>query len=695
MPDASLTNLQMVRPKGPKIFLAVLGLGVVGAGAWWLTRAPGPVGEPEDPRKLLVVGGEDGIASTLGELGFIAEQGSFDELAAKGSEAGASGEGIEAILHFADTKGFGYVAVEDPLGHGLTGLKVSGDSTDVSEDDEWAVFSVGELGMPPKATVEQRGSVLELPGYVHVLRAAFVQDRLANTLFADNQLPMDAVELQPKIKDAIELFGAYQMLDRRLDKQVRARDEAVVSGESIEPKPAVLADTLELSESFALADGTVLSMVQGQHLDEPWDAAVRLAPDTELTLWYQPAGSTDPAERQRCESLRGGVLPLSHGHRVLSPRGDALLLESGGGIEVWTLDVAAAACKWQRAGKLPEPRAEELSWGLPDGRGHVLRAALTLDGPAVHVWEPGQQQPLVVAAPGCSEISAPVWLDQGHVAFACHWQPPVVDDYAYDDEYDPYAEDVLGDEGGDDEGEGTGDDEAVEAAPPPPPEQVWIYVVRLSDQRAVAVPGSELGEHVGNYGLMAMPGSGSLDLLAVHPWDDQLLRVRSKGDLAALFAAAEPTFTALVEADAQPPEAAPSDAEPTPPPSEATEPGAVPDEPVPELPPEPVLRPAFAPVGSMVAALDDEALRIEVLTHTGDHDTLALSLDGSKLVYVTHDGRSVQVLDLDDKVEATVSNSTAGHEWPRFTADGKGVVFTSHYQGTDRSEHVGRLALLP
>lgn len=48
MSDASLTNLRMVRPKGPKIFFGVLAVGAVGVGAWWWLRPPGPVGERED-----------------------------------------------------------------------------------------------------------------------------------------------------------------------------------------------------------------------------------------------------------------------------------------------------------------------------------------------------------------------------------------------------------------------------------------------------------------------------------------------------------------------------------------------------------------------------------------------------------------------------------------------------------------------
>ena len=110
--DASLTNIRMVKPRGPKIFLGVLALAAVGGAAWYLTRPTGPVGEPEDPRKILVVGKDADVANTLRELGLLAEHGTFDALAAEGTRQGAKGTGMEAILHLADVRGIGYVARE-------------------------------------------------------------------------------------------------------------------------------------------------------------------------------------------------------------------------------------------------------------------------------------------------------------------------------------------------------------------------------------------------------------------------------------------------------------------------------------------------------------------------------------------------------------------------------------------------------
>jgi hypothetical protein len=679
MSDASLTNIRMVKPRGPRIFLGVLGLGVVAGAAWYVLRPAGPVGEAEDPRKILVVGTDADVAATLRELGFLAEHGTFDALAAEGAAQGAKGEGIHAILHLADLRGIGYVAIEDPTSHPLEGLTITGDSHPVTAEHTWAVLSVGELGLPPKVTVDAEPSALPLPPYIALMRAAFAQSRLANTLFAESHLPMDAIELHRAVKPAVELQGAYAVLDRRVAKDRRKRTEVLVDAEQAAETPALLAGPLETTEVLALGDGTVLSFVHAWRLESPREVEVTLEPATEIEVWFHPPGSTDPKARKRCDALRSGTLPLDVRVPVLTPAGDALLLESASGVELWALDVTAGACALTRKGAVPQARHEYGAWGVPHASGRVLRPAMLDEGMAVNVWVTGTERPTVLPMPGCTRIGDPAWLDEGHFAVACAFDPPVEArmGYLYDDELEEDAS-----------------PEPAVAEPPPP--QAWIYVTRIADGKTVAIPGTLLGEHTGVYRLHVVPGSAGLELLAVHPWNGQLLHLRSAQGHEALLAQAEVAFATLAELDAK---AAADAAAATEAALRAASTGA------------PVaaavagegaaghsgLRPAFVPPGGMVAALVPERATVTTLaTDAGGVDDLAVSPDGTQIVFTTDHGNEVRVMSLDGGTTTTITkNAKATHKAPRFSADGKAVVFTSQLDLTDRTEQVGRLAVLP
>ncbi|MCX4242807.1 TolB family protein [Paraliomyxa miuraensis] len=678
MSDASLTNIRMVKPKGPKIFFGLLAVAALGAGAWYYTRPPGPVGEREDPSRLLVVAADAvDVAATLGELGFDVRHGTFEALAAAGAKdpGGEGKQGIEAILHHADVLGIGYVALEDPSAHGIDGITVTGDSATVTTEHRFAVFSVGELGMPPKVTVDAATSALPLPPYVQVLRAAFGQDRLAGTLFAESQLPIDAVELHRKIEPAVALHGAYGLLDGRVTKDVRARAEALVDAEQAAPKPVVLAAPLETTEVLPLGDGTVLSLRSTRTLEAPREPEVSLQPGTELELWYHPPGSAALEQRQRCGSLRGGLLPLDANEMITSSRGDVVMLASGNGLELWTLDVGAGACAFTRRGVVPQADVFELSWGEPYVSGQVLRVAHPSAEPTVRVWTAGVDRPQVLPLPGCTRVGDPVWLDGEHLAISCTYEPP-----PEPEPDDPY--DLAFDE---EDGEPA---EPAEPTPPPIPGQTWIYLARIADAHAVAIPGSLLGEHTNPYPLLAVPGNGGLDLLTVHPWGGKLLRLRSTTSVADLFDGAQAMFTALAQADAKTEAAAMAQA-----PADGIEPTAIPEPPTGDsaLP-----RPAFVPAGTMVVSLPTESFTVTAVEIGVEFEDLALAPDGTMIAYTTDRGHEVQVMRLDGAKPATTvaKNPETIHRRPRFTADGKAVVFTSEFDGNDRFERVGQHAVL-
>ena len=699
MSDASLTNLEMVRPKGPKIFAGLLALGVVGGAAWWMMRPAGPVGAPEDPRKILVVGGDENTATTLSDLGFDARQGTFDDLAAEGSKEGASGEGLEAIVHLADMKGYGYVAVHEPLSHGSP-LQLTGDSADITKDTEWAVFTVGDLGQPPRATIDPNASAIEYPDFAVILRAAFIQEKLASTLFAESRLPIDAVELHASIKAAVELHGAYAMLDRENLKELNARRERLVDDEQQKPAASILAEPLESTEAFALADGTTLAVTAGMRLVDPWDPDVHFETTAGLELWYLPPGETEQSTRKRCKSLRGGTLTDGRNSYQLNRAGNVMMLDSGPNVELWTLDESKGACEFSRKGKIPGPVGAEHSMGTvgPDLR--VLRPASNDESLWVNIHTMGGDAPQDVQLPGCSFIGDPEWLDDKHFAISCRWDPPLPET-DYDPYYDEY--DDLDDDTEDAEGE---DAEAKpEPPPPPPPEQSWVYVVRVEDQRIVAIPGTLVGEDHAAHSLRRVPGSKGVDLLVMHGLSQSVVRLQSSKDIASLFTAAEPIFAQLAEEDAAALAAkAAADAAaaagvetqaPPPKPAEVPTEGE-PTEPAAPAEEKPLLRPAFVPVGGAVVALSAD----DFTTKTFDFDgstSFAISPQGTHVAYVSSNAsHTLEVMALADGSKTTVSNNPeADHRSPRFTADGKGLSFNSQYRGPNGGDEVGRLAKLP
>lgn len=674
MSDASLTNIRMVKPKGPKIFLGVIALAAIGAGAWYLMRPAGPVGEPEDPRKILVVGKDADVATTLRELGFLTEHGTFEALAAEGAQQGAKGSGIAAILHLADVRGIGYVALEGPATHDLEGMTVTGDSHAVKAEHRYAVLTVGDLGMPPRVTVDAEPSELPLPPYVELLRAAFAQQRLAGTLFAESQLPMDAVELHHAIKPAVELHGAYAVLDRRVSRDLRKRSETLVDAEQGPRKGTLLAGPLEATSVLALGDGTVLSLVHAWRLESPRDVEVSLQPMAEVELWFHPPGSTELAARKRCSALRSGTMALGGTLMVTSPRADAMLVESESGLELWTLDTSAGACAFTRKGVVPRPsELDSAPWGAPDASGRVLRPSTAGGILAVDVWTTGVDRPQAVPMPGCSSLGDPVWLDQEHFAIACAFEPPPLDPGFDDYDDEPDADPVV----------------PPDAGAPPPPAQAALYVTRIADGKTVAIPGALLGEHTGVYTLHAVPSGEGLELLAVHPWGDKLLRVRSARGPAALLTEAEAAFAVMAELDAK--EAAEAALV-----AEALLAGKpVPMTASPEEPPPQSARPAFVPPGAMVAALQPDRVTVTPLDAGGEFYELSASPDGTRVVFTTSRDHEIRVLALADGQATTIAkNAEATYRSPRFTADGKAVAFTSNYDGNDRTEQVGQVIAL-
>ena len=153
----SLTNLEVVKPKGPKIFVGLLVLAAAAGVGWhFFGRTPGPIGEPEDAGRLLLVGTDDPATGMLEQMGFEVEQLPLADAGAAGRSAGSSDQDdVDAALYYADSKGYGYVAFAGASQIDFGSRAVSAESASVGSDHRYAVFSVGDFAQPhPKVTVD-------------------------------------------------------------------------------------------------------------------------------------------------------------------------------------------------------------------------------------------------------------------------------------------------------------------------------------------------------------------------------------------------------------------------------------------------------------------------------------------------------------------------------------------------------------
>jgi hypothetical protein len=655
MADASLTGLRAVRPRGPRIFLGVLALVVIGGALWFFfVRSQGPIGAAEDPGKLLLVGGEEAqsAARALTDLGFITTAMTLAEAEGKAREAGDDLAGPQAALRLADREGIGYVAFERPFELSFGDLKVAEGSSGVTEAHRWVVFSVGDLGMPHKATVGRGDTpILELPSWVELMRAIFEQERPGATLFAESQLPMDAIALHQQIEAAVEMQGAYGSLEGKAKRLAREREERLVQAETAEPKPVILAGPLEESRALPLPNGGVLTFVRPRIVEGELDPKMKLTALPSRQIWVHPPGAWQPEHRTRCEALRGGVLPDTRAHWIAEARGRAIMFDIGDTWDVWTFDTEAeGTCAFTRSGSIPERADDERAESL-FGDGRVARTLEEGTARSLRIHDPnGGSKTLEL--PGCTGVSAPAWIDPDHVVLSCEYDPevlePALEDDALDDALDDEPLDLV-DDGNDDDASPPArpaDDAPPTEAPALPPRQVWIYVVNVTTAGVAAIPTARFSPDASRIVPRPVGSPDTLQLLLQSPAGDRFL-----GKLRATRSAA--ALSSLPPADPAAP------------------------------------RPPFVPEDSAipVVTLSDAELEVDLfdIEVFGAHD---VSPDGRWLVrevspdtHVDPHGYDIALVELRSGATPTIvaSSDRAGHVDPRFTADGRHVIFESRY----------------
>ena len=509
----SLTNLEVVKPKGPKIFVGLMAVAAVGGVAWFfLGRPPGPVGEPEDASKLLLVGNEDPAAPLLEQMGFEVEELPLSEAGAAGRGAGSDAESdVDAALYYADAKGYGYVAFADAADIDFGARSVSGDSASVGEGHRYAVFSVGDFAQPtPKVTVDPNPKRYDVPPHAELVRALFEQDKLAATLVGENNLSIEAKPLFERIEPAVELQGAYGLVEQKAASAHKRLQEYVIDAEEADPKPKLLSKDVERSHAYALANGTALVLLDAPVLHNATTDDVTLEWTQDTRAWVHELKT---GERTRCEAgdrIRpGNVRVDAHGAALITDWGSDELM-------VFTVDPKTQGCALKTAGTIDRG---EGSWGHANASGKVVRAATDSGSMVAQIHTPDETHPQVWPLAGCTAVSNPIWLDATHIATACEYTPP---EPAYED---PYA-DTEGDPP-DSEDEEDAEDET------PIPQQRWIYVLSVEDGSALALP---LGDaHAYAPTLTLRPGTPGLTLLAEN--GASVVAYEFSANVAGLFSA--------------------------------------------------------------------------------------------------------------------------------------------------------------
>ncbi len=500
----SLTNMAAVKPRGPKIFVAALLLAAAGGVAWFFFGTePGPIGAAEDPTNILLVAEDDPCAPLLEQMGFSIELRALAAAAAEGRSAGSSAEDdIEAALHYADSRGYGYVAFANAGTLDFGSRAVSSDSATISEAHRYAVFSVGDFATPTtKVTVDPNPKRYELPAHAELLRALFEQDQLARTLVGENNLSIEAKPLYERIKAAVELVGAFGLVEQKAVSAEKRLAEYVVDSEEADPKPRLLNQRIERSHAYALANASALILVEVPLLREPTSEHVALEWTGDTRAWVQDLQS---GARTRCE-VADRIKP----EQVAVHAGGQTLVAQWGAHElmVFTVDPDQPGCSLRAAGTIA---LGEGPWGRANAAGKVVRGAVADGGLIAEIHTPDSPHTQTWPLAGCTAISSPVWIDDTHIATSCEYEPPLVPELEAD--------------------EAETDDEPASL---PIPEQRWLYVLSIEDGSVLALRTDQGARS--NPDVWLRPGSAGLTLLT-HPSHGITIHAFAT-EVAELFAA--------------------------------------------------------------------------------------------------------------------------------------------------------------
>lgn len=422
--DRSSSDLEVLRRSHRGKFVALAAL-LVGAGGflWWRTRDK-PIGNDEQPERVLVVPASHWrFKPYLEKWGFTAQEGRIetmvDELREKLPDSKETG--LAAVLKLADWAGYAYVALEEPAKLDFSGLDIAGGVPTFEPHHRFAVLSAGDYAFPHKLTVNAKPSeVMNGPDY-DLLSALFAQEPLASTLRDDPKNGPDIIVLRTKVQEGIDAYTSITDAEATIAKIGDKARALLVDKEKGKPVPGLLGGVHESLTPVALADGGTLLLTRKIHFSSSTGFNADLDLDRTWQFMYVPAGADPLTGRVPCTSLLGGTLDET-GRRPSfrhSPRGDALLIHSDGQSQLFTLD-PKGACNFTARGDLKVPLVRGEDPGEPHVSGKVARSRRDGGESVVYLAKPGDEVPEELARTPTYNFDMPAWLDDTTLAVPGH-----------------------------------------------------------------------------------------------------------------------------------------------------------------------------------------------------------------------------------------------------------------------------------
>ncbi|MEZ4450111.1 MAG: hypothetical protein R3B09_11595 [Nannocystaceae bacterium] len=423
--DRSHSDIEVLQSGNRSKLVALAAIVAIAGGAWWMTRG-GPIGQKEDAASIMIVTqGTWHYRHLVEDLGFKVLEQREDAFVAKAREVMPELEetGVAAVMKLADYGGYGYVAFEDPKSVDFGGLEVEGGLPTFTDKDRFAVISAGDFAFPHKLTVTPERADIVPGADLDLLTALFQQDLLAKALKDDPKNPPDVLILQNSLESAIERVNSIAEAERTIGKIHEASRALLTDQERAKPAPTLLGNLSESVHAIALADGSVLLPTR----EAKFFSKNGLSADLDLDeTWRFVDVPPTGGERQTCAGVFGGSFeqPGRRPRLRNSPEGDALLVDTGAEIRLFTLQAGGGPCNFVDRGVFPTLRRED-DPGVPHVSGAVARGRTEMGDEidaVVEILGSNGDPPLDLLRSTKLGVAAPVWIDVDHLAVVVNYR---------------------------------------------------------------------------------------------------------------------------------------------------------------------------------------------------------------------------------------------------------------------------------